>query len=144
MQRNLKQLADTTFDVAIVGGGIYGAALAREAALRGLSTALVDKGDFCGGTSANSLKIIHGGLRYLQQADLIRVRESARERRTMLRIAPHLISPLPSLMPTAGVLKSKAAMFAGLLANDILSADRAVLQLVAKDNGLLCPEHQGN
>lgn len=124
MQRDLKQLADTSFDVAIVGGGIYGAALAREAALRGLSAALVDKGDFCGATSANSLKIIHGGLRYLQQADLIRVRESVRERRAMLRIAPHLIRPLPCLMPTAGVMKSKPAMFAGLVANDILSADR--------------------
>ncbi len=124
MQRDLKQLADTAFDVAIVGGGIYGAALAREAALRGLSAALIDKRDFCCATSANSLKIIHGGLRYLQQADLIRVRESVRERRAMLRIAPHLIRPLPCLMPTVGVLKSKPAMFAGLLANDILSADR--------------------
>lgn len=124
MQRDLKQLADTTFDVAIVGGGIYGAALAREAALRGLSAALVDKGDFCSATSANSLKIIHGGLRYLQQADLIRVRESVRERRAMLRIAPHLIRPLPCLMPTAGIMKSKPAMLAGLVANDILSADR--------------------
>jgi glycerol-3-phosphate dehydrogenase len=124
MQRDLKQLADTTFDVVIVGGGIYGAAIAREAALRGLSAAIIDRGDFCSATSANSLKIIHGGLRYLQQADLIRVRESVRERRAMLRIAPHLIRPLPCLMPTAGLLKSKPAMFAGVLANDILSADR--------------------
>ncbi len=124
MQRDLKQLADTTFDIAIIGGGIYGAALAREATLRGLSAALIDKGDFCCATSANSLKIIHGGLRYLQQADLIRVRESVRERRAMLRIAPHLIRPLPCLMPTAGIMKSKPVMLAGLVANDILSIDR--------------------
>ena len=124
MQRDLKQLANTTFDVAIIGGGIYGAALAREAALRGLSVSLVDKGDFCCATSANSLKIIHGGLRYLQQADLIRIRESVRERRAMLRIAPHLIRPLPCLMPTVGIMKSKAAMFVGMLANDIISVDR--------------------
>ncbi len=124
MQRHLKQLSNTPFDIVIVGGGIYGAAIAREAATRGLSCALIDKGDFCGATSANSLKIIHGGLRYLQQADLIRVRESARERRAMLRMAPHLIRPLPCLMPTAGILKSKPVMLAGTLANEILSADR--------------------
>ncbi|MBT3193095.1 MAG: FAD-dependent oxidoreductase [Verrucomicrobia bacterium] len=124
MQRDLKQLADTPFDITVIGGGIYGAAIAREAALRGLTVAVIDKGDFCCATSANSLKIIHGGLRYLQQADIIRVRESVRERRAMLRIAPHLIRPLPCLMPTTGVLKSKAAMLAGVLANDILSADR--------------------
>jgi glycerol-3-phosphate dehydrogenase len=124
MQRDLKSLREATFDVAIVGGGIYGAALVREAALRGLSTALIEKGDFCCATSANSLKIIHGGLRYLQQADLIRVRESVRERRAMLRIAPHLVRPLLCLMPTTGFMKSRPAMFAGLLANDILSADR--------------------
>ena len=125
MKRNLTQLTETSFDVAIIGGGIYGAALAREAALRGLSAALIDKGDFCGATSANSLKIIHGGLRYLQQMDLIRVRESVRERRAMLRITPHLIAPLPCLMPTGDkITRSKAAMAAGLILNGILSADR--------------------
>ena len=125
VERSLDQLSSRTFDVAIIGGGIYGAALLREAALCGLSAVLVEKGDFCGRTSANSLKIIHGGLRYLQQADLIRVRESVRERRTMLRLAPHLVLPLACAMPTHGfLLKSRAAMFAGLLANDILSADR--------------------
>lgn len=124
MKRNLKLLSEKEFDVVIIGGGIYGAALIREAALRGLSAAMVDKGDFCCATSANSLKIIHGGLRYLQQADLIRVRESVRERRAMLRIAPHLIRPLPCLMPTTGVMKSIPTMFAGIVANEILSIDR--------------------
>ncbi len=124
MQRNLKQFEEQLFDVAIIGGGIYGAALAREAATRGLSTALIEKNDFCSATSANSLKIIHGGLRYLQQADIIRIRESVRERRAMLCMAPNLISPMPCFMPTTGVLKSKSAMRVALLINDILSADR--------------------
>jgi glycerol-3-phosphate dehydrogenase len=124
MLRNLKEMAENEFDVAIIGGGIYGAALAREAASRGLSVALAERGDFCGATSANSLKIIHGGLRYLQQADIIRVRESVRERRAMLRIAPHLIRPMPCFMPTSGMLKRLPVMFGALMINDILSFDR--------------------
>jgi len=103
MQRDFKALTETTFDVVLVGGGIYGVALAREAALRGLATALVEQRDFGSGTSANSLKIIHGGLRYLQQFDIPRVLESVRERRTMLHIAPHLVHPLPCAMPTEPV-----------------------------------------
>ena len=79
MKRNLTALSDSTFDVAIVGAGIYGAAIAWDASLRGLSVALIDKGDFCGATSANSLKTIHGGLRYLQNLDVKRMRESIRE-----------------------------------------------------------------
>ena len=127
MKRDLKQLADNAFDVVVVGGGIYGAAAAREAALQGLRTALIDKGDFCGATSANSLKIIHGGLRYLQQADIVRMRESVIERRTMLRIAPHLVHPLPCMMPTHGLaLKSKPVMSIGMLMNDVISFDRNV------------------
>jgi glycerol-3-phosphate dehydrogenase len=125
MQRDFKALTETTFDVVLVGGGIYGVALAREAALRGLATALVEQRDFGSGTSANSLKIIHGGLRYLQQFDIPRVLESVRERRTMLHIAPHLVHPLPCAMPTGrALMQSRPAMFAGMLANDILSFDR--------------------
>jgi glycerol-3-phosphate dehydrogenase len=125
MKRNLSALADKDYDVVVVGGGIYGAAIAREAALCGLSTALIEKGDFCSATSASSLKIIHGGLRYLQQMDIARLRNSVVERRAMLRIAPHLIHPLPCLMPTQGhLMKGREAMFCGMLLNDILSADR--------------------
>ncbi|MBT7067086.1 MAG: FAD-dependent oxidoreductase, partial [Verrucomicrobia bacterium] len=80
MKRDIQHLADTRFDILVVGGGIYGAAIAREAATRGLRVALVEQNDFCSGASANSLKIIHGGLRYLQQFDLPRVFESIRER----------------------------------------------------------------
>jgi glycerol-3-phosphate dehydrogenase len=93
--------------------------------LRGLKVALIDKGDFGGATSANSLKTIHGGLRYLQQLDLLRMRESIRERMVLMRIAPHLVHPLPVLMPTYGCkLKSRPALLAALLANDIVGFDR--------------------
>src|SRR5450830_326766 len=94
MKRDLDQLARKEYDVLIVGGGIYGAALARETALSGLAVAVVDKEDFCGATSANSLKIIHGGVRYLQQFDLPRLRQSVRERRILMQIAPHLVHRL--------------------------------------------------
>ncbi len=125
MKRDLTQLPATVYDVLIVGGGIYGAALAREAATRGWKTALIEQADFGAATSANSLKIIHGGLRYLQQADLPRVLESIRERRILLRTAPHLVAPLPCLMPTRGLgLKSRPVMAFGMLANDILSCAR--------------------
>ena len=102
MERDLRKLSDHRFDVAIVGGGIYGVSIARDAALRGLAVALVEKADFGGATSANSHKIVHGGLRYLQTADFRRVRESIRERSALLRIAPHLVRPQAFLMPTYG------------------------------------------
>ena len=128
MKRNLHQLANREHDVLVVGGGIYGAALAREVALCGLSTALIEKGDFCSATSANSLKIIHGGLRYLQQFDILRLRNSVVERRAFLRTAAHLVHPLPCLMPTQGhLMKGQEVMFCGLLLNEILSCDRNFL-----------------
>ncbi|MDD2239618.1 MAG: glycerol-3-phosphate dehydrogenase/oxidase [Kiritimatiellae bacterium] len=125
MQRNLSALSAAPFDLLIVGGGSYGAAVAREAATRGLKTALVEQADFCSGSSANSLKIIHGGLRYLQQADLPRVFESIRERSILLQTAPHLVAPVSCLMPTRGLtMKSRPVMALGMLANDILSSHR--------------------
>ena len=128
MNRDLTCLASREYDVVVVGGGIYGAAIAREAALCGLATALVEKGDFCSATSASSLKIIHGGLRYLQQLDVARLRESMTERRALMRIAPHLVHPLPCLMPTEGHgMKGQEAMFCGMLLNEILSFDRNTL-----------------
>src|SRR6266542_5714883 len=93
MRRDTRQLAASPFDVLVIGAGIYGACVANEAVQRGLSVALIDKTDFGGATSANSLKTIHGGLRYLQQADLTRMRDSIRERRALLRIAAHLVHP---------------------------------------------------
>jgi glycerol-3-phosphate dehydrogenase len=87
------------FDAVVVGGGIAGAGVARELALRGLSCLLVDKGDFASGTTARSSKLIHGGLRYLELFDFALVRESLRERETLARLAPHLVRPLPFLVP---------------------------------------------
>jgi len=86
-------------DVAIIGGGIQGAGIAREAALRGLTVALFEKGDFGGGTSSRTSGLIHGGIRYLEQGAFRLVREAVRERQILLRIAPHLVRPLPFLFP---------------------------------------------
>jgi glycerol-3-phosphate dehydrogenase len=125
MRRDLSALGSETFDLVIVGGGIYGATIAWDATLRGLSVALVEKGDFGAGTSFNNFKTIHGGLRYIQHADFRRMRESIRERRTLLKIAPHLVHPLAFLVPTYKTLKqSRFAMKLALLANDIASFDR--------------------
>lgn len=125
VQRNLQALSNQAFDLLVLGGGIQGACVAWEATLRGLSVALIDKSDFGAATSANSLKIIHGGLRYLQTADLSRMRQSIKERQTLMRIAPHLVHPLPVLVPTYGHgIKGKEAMFVALKLNDLISCDR--------------------
>ena len=126
MKRDIAAFADRAFDLVIVGAGVYGAATAWDASLRGLSVALIDKGDFGSGTSFNNLKTIHGGLRYLQHADFTRMRESVRERRNLMRIAPHLVHPLPFLVPTyrGSLLKSRTAMRAALFVNDLVSWDR--------------------
>jgi glycerol-3-phosphate dehydrogenase len=99
MQRDLSAWAGQTYDLAIIGGGINGAATAREAALRGLKVALVDARDFSSGTSSRSSKLIHGGLRYLEQFSFMLVHESRTERRTLLALAPHLACPLPFVLP---------------------------------------------
>jgi glycerol-3-phosphate dehydrogenase len=125
MKRDLTRLVNQTFDVLVVGGGIHGAVTAWDATLRGLSVALIERGDFGSATSQNSLKIIHGGLRYLQDGNLARIRTMARERTTWMKIAPHLVHPLTCLMPTRKkISRSRLAMRAALTANDILSFDR--------------------
>ncbi len=125
MQRNLHELSNTVHDILILGGGIYGAAATWDAALRGLSVALLEKGDWGGATSSNSLKIIHGGLRYLQHADFKRMRESIRERMVLMRIAPHLVHPLPCVMPTYGhAMKGKEIMAVAMFMNDLIGFDR--------------------
>lgn len=97
--RDPRGAASVSYDLVVVGGGIYGAALTLEAARRGLSTLLVERDDFGGATSWNSLRIIHGGLRYLQNLDLPRYRESLAERQWLLETFPDLVAPLPCLMP---------------------------------------------
>src|SRR5271170_6189201 len=99
MQRHVGALGDDTFDLLILGGGITGAGIALDAATRGLRVALIDKGDFAGSTSSLSSKLIHGGLRYLEQGDFALVRESLGERRRLLHNAPHLVRPLRFIVP---------------------------------------------
>lgn len=125
MKRCLGRLTAGTYDLLVIGGGIYGACAAWDATLRGLSVALVEQGDFGSATSANSQKIIHGGLRYLQSMDFKRMRESVRERRVLLRIAPHLVHPMTCLIPTYGWGKrSRLAMRLAFTVNDLVSLDR--------------------
>jgi glycerol-3-phosphate dehydrogenase len=98
----LGRLATEHFDVLVVGGGITGAGVALDAASRGLTTALVEKDDFASGTSSKSSKLIHGGLRYLQQHEYRLVYENLAERQRLLDNAPHLVAPLPFLIPLFG------------------------------------------
>src|SRR5215470_3631606 len=129
MKRNLKRLADERFDLLVIGGGITGACVARDASLRGLKVALIERNDFANATSAHNSKLVHGGLRYLRNLELGLVRESLKERRIWQRIAPHLVHPLPFLVPLykAG-LKGRATLSAGLTLYDLLSYDRAWLE----------------
>src|ERR1700736_2781579 len=98
----LTRLASEQFDVLVIGGGITGAGVALDAASRGLKTALVEKDDFASGTSSKSSKMIHGGLRYLQQREYRLVYENLAERQRLLDNAAHLVSPLPFLIPLFG------------------------------------------
>jgi glycerol-3-phosphate dehydrogenase len=124
MARALAALAGREFDVLVVGGGITGAATAWDAAQRGLSVALLERGDFGGATSAESLKVVHGGVRYLQHLDVVRVRESSGERRALLRMAPHLVHPMPFVVPTYGH---------GMRGPEILAAAFVILNALTVD-----------
>jgi glycerol-3-phosphate dehydrogenase len=128
MRRDPSRLANETFDLLIIGGGITGASIARDAAMRGMKVALVEKNDFAHATSAHNSKLIHGGLRYLKNFELRLVRESLRERRNWQRIAPHLVRPLPFLVPlyNAGTA-SRLTLSTGLTLYDLLSYDRTWL-----------------
>ncbi len=123
----LEAMAAEPVDVLVIGGGITGAAIARDAALRGFRTALVDKGDFGGGTSSLSSRLIHGGIRYLEQYDFRLVLEASRERRVLLTIAPHLVRPLPFLFPAyRGARVPAWKLRAGMWLYDLLAAFRNV------------------
>ena len=129
MRRDLGALEDRAFDLLIIGGGISGACLAHDAALRGLSVALVEQQDFGAATSAASSKILHGGIRYLQRGQLRKLRESALERCRFQAIAPHLTHWVPFLIPTyRGFRKGRAVLRAGVTLHALLCAgqDRAI------------------
>ena len=123
----LSDLRDRAFDILVVGGGITGAGVARDAALRGLSVALIDKGDFGGGTSSRSSRLIHGGVRYLEHGHLHLVFEASAERRRLLRLAPHLVRPLAFIWPVyRGQRLPLWKLSLGLLLYDALSLFRNV------------------
>src|SRR5690625_5228971 len=127
MKRNITNMQTTEYDVLIIGGGINGTAVARDAALRGMKTALVEKEDFGYGTTSRSTRLIHGGLRYLETFDFGLVREGLREREVLLRTAPHLVKPLPFLVPVykgdnVGLFKLRA----GMILYDLLSWDKSM------------------
>jgi glycerol-3-phosphate dehydrogenase len=126
MRRDTSLLTARTFDVLVVGGGIYGLTIACDAAQRGLSVALIERHDFGSGSSFNHLRTIHGGLRYLQTLDIARARQSARERDTLARIAPHAVQPLPFVVPVfPSLTKGKLATRAGLLLDRIVCRSAA-------------------
>src|SRR6478609_8886632 len=113
MRRDLASLSGVSHDVIVVGGGIHGACAAWEAARRGLRVALVEASDFGNATTSNSLRTFHGGLRYLQQLDFTRMRESIRERREWLRVAREIVKPMRFVLPTSGYgMRGPAALFA--------------------------------
>ena len=125
MQPDLKSMSATAYDLVIVGGGISGASIAWDAALRGLKVALLEKEDFAHATTSGSSKLVHGGLRYLVNGELKLVRESLRERRIWENIAPHMVHPLPFILPTYGhALKGGLILAIGLTFYDLLSYDR--------------------
>jgi len=125
-KKGLNSLSETEYDLAVVGGGITGAGVAREAALRGLKVCVLEKSDFSSGASSKSSKLAHGGLRYLENLEFDLVSEALNERQHLLRMAPHMVKPLPFLVPIykgdrVGWLKMKA----GMILYDLLSAFRA-------------------
>src|SRR6195952_2042866 len=123
----LATLANESFDLLIIGGGIVGAGVARDAALAGLSVALVEKDDFASGTSSRSSRLVHGGVRYLEHGHLHLVFESSAERRRLLRLAPHLGRPLQFTWPVyRGARIPRWKLGAGLTLYDALSLFRNV------------------
>ena len=113
------------YDIIIVGGGVYGAVIARECACNGYTTALIEKEEFCGSTSAHSLNVLHGGLRYLQHFNIKRMRRSINSRRYFQQISPNNIEYLPFLTPLdSWGINSPLIMRSALLLNDLISIDR--------------------
>lgn len=122
-----EEIEETAFDLIVIGAGINGAGIARDAAMRGLRVLLLDKGDIAGGTTAWSTRLIHGGLRYLEYAEIGLVRESLRERERLFYIAPHLVRPLRMLIPIyREQRRGPLTIRAGMIAYDLLSLDKSL------------------
>jgi glycerol-3-phosphate dehydrogenase len=123
--RDPDRLTQRTFDVLVVGGGVYGLTIAYDAAQRGAAVALVERDDFGSGSSFNHLRTIHGGLRYLQHLNVARARESVRERRTLARVAPHAVVPVGFALPLyRSLTRGRLAMRAGFLVDRLVAAGR--------------------
>src|SRR3954447_5786323 len=120
----LRAMAGESFDVVVAGGGITGAGVARGGATRGYSVALVERADFASGTSSRSSKLVHGGLRYLQNFDLGLVREALLERQINVNLAPHLVKPLRFVVPAFDGARLDRVVGLGLNAYDVMAVDR--------------------
>ncbi len=123
----LQAVTGERFDVVVIGGGVTGAGVALDAASRGYTVALVERDDYAIGTSSRSSKMVHGGLRYLQNFDLGLVREALLERQLMIQLAPHLVYPTPFLVPTLGDDKRNRRIGIGLNMYDVMSTTRVGL-----------------
>src|SRR3954454_8145118 len=117
-------MSEEVFDVVVVGGGITGAGVALDASSRGYSVALLERADFASGTSSRSSKLVHGGLRYLQQFDVGLVREALLERQLMVKLAPHLVHPLKMVVPAFEGARPDRLVGVGLNLYDVLSVDK--------------------
>lgn len=127
MAHAARDIAERRFDIIVVGGGINGTGIARDAALRGLSVLLLDKADVAAGTTSWSSRLIHGGLRYLEHGEIGLVRESLRERERLLRMAPHLVKPIPLTLPIYEHHRRGPWMIrAGMIGYDLLSFDKSL------------------
>ena len=125
--RDFQTIQNTPYDLVVIGGGINGAAVARDAALRGLRTLLVEKGDFASGTTSCPTRLIHGGLRYLEYFEFNLVRESLREREILFQMAPHLVQPIQMTIPIYSYgSRSYRLIQSGMLLYDLLSYDKTV------------------
>jgi len=123
--RAIEEIAGRHFEVVVIGGGITGAGVALDAASRGYSVALLERGDYAVGTSSRSSKMVHGGLRYLQNFDLGLVREALLERQLMVRLAPHLVYPTPFLVASLGEERRDRKLGLGLNMYDVMATTRA-------------------
>src|ERR1700687_4846546 len=135
MSHSLQVNSDQLFDLIVIGGGITGAGVARDAALRGLSCLLLEKGDFASGVTSKSTRLIHGGLRYLANFEMDLVAESLRERAILRKQAPYLIHPMPILIPIYwGDPHGRAVISLGVHLYDLLSHEKDVPHYFTSDS----------